>query len=96
MMKIYQATLHKIAHLARLEINPEKEKEYIADLEQVLSWVQKLDELDTDGVEPLTNMSFESNVLRADEAHHTIAREDALKLAPKRDDQFFRVPKVLD
>lgn len=95
-MKIDKATLHKIAHLARLEIDPDKEDSYIRDLEEVLTWVEKLNELDTDGVEPLTNMSFEVNALREDMKQHTISHEQALKNAPKKDEDYFRVPKVLD
>ncbi|REE05972.1 Asp-tRNA(Asn)/Glu-tRNA(Gln) amidotransferase subunit GatC [Marinoscillum furvescens] len=95
-MKIDKDTLHKIAHLARVEIKPEKEEGYIKDLEEVLTWVEKLNELDTDGVEPLTNMSFEENALRPDERSHQLEHERALKNAPKADDDYFRVPKVLD
>lgn len=95
-MKIDKETLHKIAHLARLEIDPKKEDEYIKDLEDILTWVEKLNELDTEGVEPLTNMSFEKNVLREDERKKTISHEQALKNAPDKDNDYFRVPKVLE
>mgnify|MGYP002652026980 CR=1 FL=1 len=95
-MKIDKETLHKIAHLSRLELDPVKEDAYIKDLEEVLTWVEKLNELDTEGVEPLTNMSFEVNAFRADEVTNTIEHARALKNAPKKDEDYFRVPKVLE
>lgn len=95
-MKIDKETLHKIAHLARLDIDPSKEESYIKDLEEILTWVEKLNELDTDGVEPLTNMSFEVNAFREDVKKQTITHEQALKNAPKKDADYFRVPKVLE
>ncbi|MEQ8470566.1 MAG: Asp-tRNA(Asn)/Glu-tRNA(Gln) amidotransferase subunit GatC [Marinoscillum sp.] len=95
-MKIDKETLQKIAHLARIEIDPEKEESYIKDLEEVLTWVEKLNELDTEGVDPLTNMSFEINAFRVDEKSNTISHERALKNAPKKDADYFRVPKVLE
>lgn len=95
-MKIDKQTLHKMAHLARLEIDPSKEDGYIKDLEEVLTWVEKLNELDTDGIEPLTNMSFEVNAFREDVKQQTITHEQALKNAPKKDEDYFRVPKVLE
>lgn len=95
-MKIDKATLQKIAHLSRLEIDPNKEDQHIKDLEEVLTWVEKLNELDTDGVEPLTNMSFEVNAFRTDEVSNTIEHERALRNAPDKDEDHFKVPKVLE
>lgn len=95
-MKIDKETLQKIAHLSRLEIDPEKEAGYLKTLEEVLTWVEKLNELDTEGVEPLTNMSFEMNALREDQVSNVLEHERALKNAPKRDSDYFRVPKVLE
>lgn len=84
-----------MAHLARLEIDPSKEEAYIKDLEEILTWVEKLNELDTEGVEPLTNMSFEQNAFREDQKGEHLSRERALKNAPDQDGEFFRVPKVI-
>lgn len=94
-VKIDKETLHKIAHLARLEIDPDKEEGYIKDLEDILTWVEKLNELDTEGVEPLTNMSFEVNAFREDIKEEPLSHERALKHAPKKDEDYFRVPRVL-
>ncbi len=95
-MKINKEVLQKIAHLARLELKPEKEEELKKDLEEILDWVEELNEVDTEGLEPLTNMSFEINALREDKVGEVLSREKGLKNAPDHDDQYFRVPKVLD
>ena len=94
-MNVDKETLHKVAHLARLNIKPEEEAKLLSDMSDILSWVEKLKEVDTDQVEPLTHMTREVNIMRADEAQKTIERADALKNAPKKDEQFFKVPKVL-
>jgi len=95
-MKINKEVLQKIAHLARLDLNPEKEESLKKDLEEILDWVEELNEVDTEGLEPLTNMSFEVNALREDKAGEVLPREKGLKNAPAHDDQYFRVPKVLE
>ena len=95
-MKITRELLDKIAHLARLEVNEKDADKMIQDLSAIISWVEKLNEVDTDGVEPLTTMSHEVNRMREDVAEEPLGHTDALKNAPIKDDDFFRVPKVLD
>ncbi|MBV6643496.1 MAG: Asp-tRNA(Asn)/Glu-tRNA(Gln) amidotransferase subunit GatC [Cyclobacteriaceae bacterium] len=95
-MKINKEVLQKIAHLARLDLKPEKEESLKQDLEEILDWVEELNEVDTEGIEPLTNMSFEVNTLREDKVGEVLPREKGLKNAPAHDDQYFRVPKVLE
>ncbi len=95
-MNIDKDTLKKVAHLARVEVPENKEEELVKDLQKILTWVEKLKELDTSYVEPLTNMSFEKDAVRKDEVSHPITKEQALKNAPKHDGTFFKVPKVLD
>lgn len=95
-MKIDNKLLQKLAHLARIEISAEKETDLIKDMEQIINWVEKLDELDTSSVEPLMHMTAEKNVFREDEAKGDLTKEEALKNAPARHDDFFVVPKVLD
>ncbi len=89
-------TIRKLAHLARLEFNEEKEQEMLKDLNKILNWVDQLRELDTENVEPLVHMSEEVNVMRDDVAENTITHDQALKNAPKKDSDYFRVPKVLE
>ena len=95
-MKVNQETLHKIAHLARLEVKPEEEANLLNSLNGVLTWMEQLNEVDTAGVEPLTHISAEINVLRDDVVGHQLPREQALANAPQHDEQFFEVPKVLE
>ncbi|MCK8495690.1 Asp-tRNA(Asn)/Glu-tRNA(Gln) amidotransferase subunit GatC [Spirosoma sp. RP8] len=95
-MKVDQETLHKIAHLARLDVRPEEEAELLKSLNGVLTWMEQLNEVDTTGVEPLTHISPEVNVLRDDVVGEHLPREKALANAPQHDEQFFEVPKVLE
>jgi aspartyl-tRNA(Asn)/glutamyl-tRNA(Gln) amidotransferase subunit C len=95
-MKIDKQTLAKISHLARLELDVKKEEEMLKSLSEILTWVEKLNELNTDDIEPLTNMSMEINALREDRVMGHLDREKGLMNAPERDDKFFKVPKVKD
>lgn len=95
-MKIDQATLRKIAHLARLEFEEEAEEAMLESLSEILTWVEMLNEVDTDNIEPLQSMSQEVNRMREDEIQPSLSREKGLCNAPKKDDQYFRVPKVLE
>jgi aspartyl-tRNA(Asn)/glutamyl-tRNA(Gln) amidotransferase subunit C len=95
-MKVDHETLHKIAHLARLEVRPEEEQPLIDSLNDVLTWMEQLNEIDTTGVEPLTHISAELNVLREDVVAHQLPREQALKNAPDKTESYFQVPKVIE
>lgn len=95
-MKVTHDTLQKIAHLARLEVRPDEEADLIDSLNGVLTWMEQLNEVDTTGVEPLTHLSTETNVLRDDVVGNHLPREKALANSPQHDGQFFEVPKVLE
>ncbi|WP_266368555.1 Asp-tRNA(Asn)/Glu-tRNA(Gln) amidotransferase subunit GatC [Tellurirhabdus rosea] len=95
-MKITHETLHKIAHLARLEVRAEEEGPLVESLNGVLTWMEQLNEVDTTGVEPLTHISAEINVLREDEPSPQLPLERALRNAPAKDESYFRVPKVIE
>ena len=95
-MKIDKDTLNKIAHLSRLEISEKDTDQILKDMNNIVAFVEKLNEVNTDGVEPLTTMSHEINALREDEVKPHLSHERALKNAPKKDDDYFRVPKVLE
>ena len=88
-------TINNLAQLARLEFNDAERDEIKTDLQKMIAFIDKLNELDTTGVEPLLHMSENVNVLREDEVKGSISREDALKNAPLHDEQFFKVPKVI-
>jgi aspartyl-tRNA(Asn)/glutamyl-tRNA(Gln) amidotransferase subunit C len=95
-MKIDKLTLEKTAHLARLKFEAKEADEMMKDMTAVLDWMEKLNEVNTDGIEPLTTMSHEVNAFRADEVKNQLAHEKALRHAPKKDENYFRVPKVMD
>lgn len=96
-MKIDDATLDRIAELAKLDFSdPAARKTILDDMERVLGFVEKLNEVDTEGVEPLIFMTEESDVLREDIAEITITKEEALKNSPVKDSDYFKVPRVLD
>jgi aspartyl-tRNA(Asn)/glutamyl-tRNA(Gln) amidotransferase subunit C len=89
-------TLRKIAHLARLDFEEKDENKMIQDMTEILTWVEHLNELDTSNVEPLTNMSFEVNQFRNDKVQPHLPHDKGLLNAPKKDSDYFRVPKVLE
>tara|TARA_B100000809_G_scaffold203597_1_gene204715 strand:- start:481 stop:768 length:288 start_codon:yes stop_codon:yes gene_type:complete len=94
-MIVDDKTVDKIAHLARLELSENQSAKMQDDMNAVLGWMEKLNELDTDKVKPLIHMSHELNVLRDDSVANEISHEQGLKNAPKKDSNYFRVPKVV-
>lgn len=96
MTKIDKDTVDKLATLSRLEFNGREKEEIINDLNKMLAFVSKLNELDTTNVEPLIYMNDEKNVLREDEVKQTISQKEALSNAPKKDSDYFKVPKVVE
>jgi aspartyl-tRNA(Asn)/glutamyl-tRNA(Gln) amidotransferase subunit C len=94
--KIDIKTVDEIAHLARLEFNEEAKAEIVNDMNRMLDFVEKLNELDTDKVEPLIYMTDERNVLREDEPIVSVTQKEALRNAPQKDTDYFKVPKVID
>jgi aspartyl-tRNA(Asn)/glutamyl-tRNA(Gln) amidotransferase subunit C len=94
-MKITDEIVDHIAHLARLEFIGEDKEEIKQDMDKIIRFMDKLNSINTDGVEPLIFISDAVNVLREDVAEITISKEEALKNAPKRDSDYFRIPKVL-
>ena len=94
-MEVNDKMIDKLAHLSRLQFNETEKKEIRTDLQRMIAFVEKLNELNLDGVEPMLHMSDEVNVLREDEVKGSVSREDALKNAPLHDEQFFKVPKVI-
>ena len=94
-MEITDELVDKIANLARLHFDDAGKSAVKKDLQRMIQFVEKLDELDTSGVEPLLHMTDNINVLREDEVKGSISREEGLKNAPLHDEQFFKVPKVI-
>jgi aspartyl-tRNA(Asn)/glutamyl-tRNA(Gln) amidotransferase subunit C len=94
-MEVTDALVDKLAHLSRLEFDAAAKESIKNDLQRMISFVEKLDELDLTGTEPLLHMSDNVNILRNDEVRGSVSREEALKNAPEHDDKFFKVPKVI-
>lgn len=95
-MKIDRESLHKIAHLARLNVKPEEENALLESMDSVLTWMEKLNEVDTEGIEPLVHITGEVNNWREDIPQNTLSRADALSNAPSEDGVYIKVPKVLE
>lgn len=95
-MKIDKELLHKIAHLSRLDFNEQDEQKMLNSMNSILDWVEQLNEVDTNQVMPLTHMSEELNALREDIAAEPLSHERGLKNAPRKDSDYFRVPKVIE
>jgi len=84
-----------IAELARLKFSKEELENFTHQLNQILEYMEKLNELDTKNIEPLSHPIEGNNIFREDKLKPSINREQALKNAPDRDDGFFKVPKVI-
>jgi aspartyl-tRNA(Asn)/glutamyl-tRNA(Gln) amidotransferase subunit C len=84
-----------IAELARLKFSEEELENFTHQLNQVLAYVEKLNELDTENIEPLSHPVEGYNAFRDDEMKPSISREEALKNAPDTDNEFFKVPQVI-
>ena len=95
-MKITEEKVRALAHLARLEFEGEALQEIRNDLENIVAMCEQRNGLDTEGVAPLIYMTDAVNVLREDVVHQEISHEEALRNAPAKDSDYFRVPKVID
>ena len=95
-MDISNELIDKLADLAKLNFEGEEKEKIKADLQKIVGFIDKLGELDTENIEPLIFMSDAVNVLREDVVHQSITHEEALLNAPKKDSDYFRVPKFLD
>jgi len=94
-MQVNDALINSLAELACLEFSAAEKEDIKNDLERMISFVEKLKEIDTTGVEPLMHMGSEMNVFREDEIGQSMERKDALANAPASDALYFKVPKVI-
>jgi aspartyl-tRNA(Asn)/glutamyl-tRNA(Gln) amidotransferase subunit C len=95
-MNIDQDLIEKLSNLAKLEFNDDQKEKIRTDLEKILAFCEKLQEVDTEGVKPLIYVSEEVNRLREDAVQVDITQDEALKNAPAKDSDYFKVPKVID
>ena len=94
-MKVDKKLVDKVARLANLEFDESGKEKMVLDMDKIISFIDKIEELDTKSIQPLVYMSEETNVLRSDEVGEHNTKEDALKNAPQKDSDYFKVPKVL-
>jgi len=95
MTKINSNDVRKVAQLARLELPEDEVITYADQLQEILGYIEQLQKVDTNGIPPTTRAVEVVNVLREDFAELTETREELLDLAPNREGDFFRVPKIL-
>lgn len=94
--RLDESQVRKVAKLSRLELAEAEIEEFTSQLGAILDYVEKMNELDTENVEPLAHCLPISNVLRPDHVTESLGAEKALANAPQRDGDFFKVPKILD
>ncbi len=94
-MKVTDELIEHLAHLSMLSFSEDEKAEIKQDLERMITFVEKLKEVDTTGIEPTMHISNALNVLREGEVTGSISREEALLNAPNTDGVFFKVPKVI-
>ena len=96
-MEVSADLIDKLARLSRLSFANAEEKEKIRnDLNKILQFVDQLNEVNTEGVEPLIFINEDTNVLRPDSVVHETTQSDALKNAPRKNEEYFLVPKVIN
>lgn len=94
-MEIDQSLISRLEHLARLELSTEEKENIRKDLNNILQMVEKMNELNTEKVDPLIYINEQENIWREDKVENQVNRTDALKNAPDKNEQFFKVPKVI-
>jgi aspartyl-tRNA(Asn)/glutamyl-tRNA(Gln) amidotransferase subunit C len=95
-IQVNDELINHLAHLAKLEFEAGEKDAIKADLEKIIGFCEQLNQVDTEGVEPLIYMTEDTNVLRNDEVKGHLTKEEALLNAPKKDSDYFRAPKVID
>ena len=95
-MQVTEDLIRKLADLSRLEFSTEEKKTIREDLQKMIGFVEKLNELDLDSIDPLPNVVKASNLYREDVAEGSLDKTDALRNAPFHDGDFFRVPKMIN
>lgn len=88
--------VRNVANLANLEYSESELETLVPQFEKILSYIAVIDNLDLEGIEPLPHIIDELNYFREDEPKQSVSQIDALKNAPKKNDNFFKVPKVLE
>lgn len=96
MARITKADVQYVASLAQLSLDEDTKERLVKEMGDILGYIDQLNELDTDGIEPTMHALSITNVFRDDEVTGSITREAALANAPKTDGEYFLVPKILE
>jgi aspartyl-tRNA(Asn)/glutamyl-tRNA(Gln) amidotransferase subunit C len=88
--------IEKVARLARLELSEEEKVTFGSQLEQILTYMEQLNRLDTSGVEPTSHAIPVYNVFREDEVRPSLPQEEVLAIAPDEEDGHFKVPRIIE
>jgi len=95
-MKITREQVENVARLARLAISEREKELFTRQLGEILTYIEKLKELDTSKVDPTSHVLPIKNIFREDEVRPSLPREEILKNSPDRTEEFFRVPKIIE
>lgn len=95
-MGIDRKQVEYVAHLARLDLKPEEAEQFTGQLDEILGYIEKLQELDTTGIEPTSHAIPIVNAFREDEVKESYDQDTALKNAPSEENGFFKVPKIIE
>jgi aspartyl-tRNA(Asn)/glutamyl-tRNA(Gln) amidotransferase subunit C len=95
-MTIKKETIKYVADLARMDLHPDEEILFSTQLNDILAYMDKINELDTENIKPMSHAVSMGNVFREDFPRQSLSKEDALKNAPDKKGNFFRVPKIIE
>ncbi len=94
--KLTREQVEHVAHLAQLDLSEDEIEKYREQLGNLLAYMEKLNELDTEQVEPTSHVLPLKNVFREDEINHPLPQVDFLPLAPKAEQRYYKVPKIIE
>jgi len=94
-MSVTKKDVEEIAELAKLKFNDEELQNFTVQMNEILTYMDKLNELDTENVKPLSHPVEQVNIFREDKLKKSVSTEEALKNSPDKTDQHFKVPKVI-
>ena len=92
---VLRETVQQVAQLAKLQFNEQELDEFTQQFDKILNYIGEIEKLDLEGVEPLTHITNTQNVLREDVVKPSLTTEEALRNAPRKNESFFKVPKVI-
>ena len=95
-MSVHEIDVKYVAHLARIELSPGEERQFGAQLGQILAYIEKLNQLDVSGIEPTAHAVPRANVTRPDEVRPSLPSLEALRNAPAQANQLFMAPKIVE